>query len=271
LVQETAAYGAFSTPDGTTVPPQAIWKVYDRSTHQLLYDSTRDGPKAQQAFSTPAGGSPGAYGYEMTKVLSDDASRCTVQVCEFGRNSDLFLGRPAAAKTGTTNAFTDNWTVGYTPDIVTGVWVGNADNTAMVGTTGITGAAPIWHDFMLKAFDILKLAPRDFTQPSGVSSGYTCRLPGAYGTYSTFSEDIYVNEIPLCSVPIGNGSVPSTYQPPAVQSGPGYTPPAAPGQANAAQPTTPPLAQSAPPATAAPVQPAPTSVPQAPAIVQPTP
>ena len=130
----------------------------------------------------------------MTNVLSDDASRCTAQVCEFGLHSDLYVGRPAAAKTGTTNAFTDNWTVGYTPQIVTGVWVGNADNTPMIGTTGITGAAPIWHDFMLKAFDILKLPPANFVQPSGVSFGYSCRLPGAYGTYSTFGSDIYVNE-----------------------------------------------------------------------------
>ena len=261
LVQETAAYGAFATPNGNTVPPIAISKVYDHSTHQLLYDASRDGPRPQQAFPAPTGGSPGAYGYEMTNVLSDDASRCVPQVCEFGQGSFLNLGRPAAAKTGTTNAFTDNWTVGYTPDIVTGVWVGNADNSQMQGTTGITGAAPIWHDFMLKAFTILGLAPKAFTQPSGVSFGYSCRLPGAYGTYSTFASDIYVNEIPLCSVPNADGSAPPAYQPPPLQTGP--TAPAAPLATSAA--TVPPAAQATKAlAPAAPTQPA------APPVTQPT-
>src|SRR5258707_4481381 len=52
-----------------------------------------------------------------------------------------------AAKTGTTDSFKDNWTIGYTPDVVVGVWSGNADDTAMDNhVVGITGAAPIWHD-----------------------------------------------------------------------------------------------------------------------------
>ncbi|HEX9131648.1 MAG TPA: glycosyl transferase family 51, partial [Ktedonobacteraceae bacterium] len=53
-----------------------------------------------------------------------------------------------AAKTGTTDNFTDNWTVGYTPDVVVGVWTGNADNSVMVNSIGITGAAPIWHSII---------------------------------------------------------------------------------------------------------------------------
>jgi membrane peptidoglycan carboxypeptidase len=206
----------------------------------------------------------------MTNVLSDDASRCVPQVCEFGQHSFLDLGRPAAAKTGTTNLFTDNWTVGYTPQIVTGVWVGNADNTAMQGTTGITGAAPIWHYFMLKAIQILKLPPVDFSRPSGVSFGYSCRLPGAYGTYSTFSSDVYVNEIPLCSVPNSDGSAPPVYQPPPVQSAPAVpqaTAPPTPQPTRAlAAPTQAPVQQPAQP-----VQPAPTAPSQPPPVTQPTP
>ena len=66
----------------------------------------------------------------------------------FGANSVLNLPFPAAAKTGTTNDFRDNWTLGYTPDLAVGVWVGNADYTPMQNTTGLTGAAPIWADFM---------------------------------------------------------------------------------------------------------------------------
>ena len=66
----------------------------------------------------------------------------------FGQGNVLEIGRPAAAKTGTTTDWRDNWTLGYTPDLTVGVWVGNADNTPMKGVSGISGAGPIWHDFM---------------------------------------------------------------------------------------------------------------------------
>jgi penicillin-binding protein 1A len=61
------------------------------------------------------------------------------------------LIRPAAVKTGTSNDFRDNWTVGYTSDYVVGVWAGNNDNSAMINITGVDGAAPIWHDTLLLA------------------------------------------------------------------------------------------------------------------------
>ncbi len=77
------------------------------------------------------------------------------RIPSFGEDSVLALSaaangspRPAAAKTGTTTDFRDNWTVGYTPDLVVGVWTGNADNEPMTDVSGIDGAAPIWHDFM---------------------------------------------------------------------------------------------------------------------------
>jgi membrane carboxypeptidase/penicillin-binding protein len=82
--------------------------------------------------------------YLITSILKDNEARAPA----FGPNSPLKLSRPAAVKTGTTDDFKDNWTVGYTSQLVTGVWVGNADNAPMRGTTGLTGAAPIWHDFM---------------------------------------------------------------------------------------------------------------------------
>jgi hypothetical protein len=66
----------------------------------------------------------------------------------FGANSMLKLSRPAAAKTGTTTDFRDNWTIGFTRQLVVGVWAGNADGTIMRDVTGLTGAAPIWHEFM---------------------------------------------------------------------------------------------------------------------------
>ncbi len=80
----------------------------------------------------------------LTDILSDDLARRPA----FGEGSSLDIGRPAAAKTGTTSDWRDNWTMGYTPNLVAGVWVGNADNTPMKDVSGITGAGPIWRDFM---------------------------------------------------------------------------------------------------------------------------
>ena len=87
-----------------------------------------------------------AAAFQTTDILSDNEARKPM----FGENSPLRpLSRPAAAKTGTTTKFRDNWTAGYTRYLVTGVWSGE---TAMVdpmhNTTGLTGAAPIWHAFM---------------------------------------------------------------------------------------------------------------------------
>jgi membrane peptidoglycan carboxypeptidase len=98
----------------------------------------------------------------------------------FGTNSVLSLPFTAAAKTGTTNDFRDNWTLGYTPDLVTGVWVGNADYTPMVNTTGLTGAAPIWAEFMQYA--VPKQTgnnPTPFFRPAGIVDRVICAISGA--------------------------------------------------------------------------------------------
>ncbi len=116
--------------------------------------------------------------YLITHILSDDEARAI----GFGRGSVLNLSRPAAVKTGTTTDWRDNWTVGYTPDLAVGVWVGNADHSPMYDVTGITGAAPIWHDFMERAHR--GLPPRDFPRPEGIVEVEVCslsgKLPGPY-------------------------------------------------------------------------------------------
>jgi membrane peptidoglycan carboxypeptidase len=82
----------------------------------------------------------------VASIMSDDRNRCL----EFGCGGDLTLpGRHVAAKTGTTQVFRDNWTVGFTPTLATAVWVGNPGNQPLAhNSTGIVGAAPIWHQFM---------------------------------------------------------------------------------------------------------------------------
>lgn len=85
----------------------------------------------------------------ITNVISDNVARSLI----FGSQSYLQLGeRPVAAKTGTTNDYRAAWTLGYTPSLAAGVWVGNNDNTAMRrGADGSVIAAPIWNAFMRRA------------------------------------------------------------------------------------------------------------------------
>lgn len=260
LVEETSAYGAFAT-NGRRVRPIAIRKIVDRSTGKVIYDAS--GLMSSERKAPPV--VPPADAYIMNNVLSDNASRCTPIVCEFGTNSPLYLGRPAAAKTGTTNAFTDNWTVGYTPQLVTGVWVGNANDNPMVGTTGVTGAAPIWNAFMLKAFDILKLPPVDFPQPPGVYYGSNCRQPTGYGGVyvSSFSYDLYAPVTPICSIGTESAQLPN---PPDTSTQPQvYSSPAPVGTSVApAAPVAPTAAPTSIPATQAPVVIPPTQAPVAP-------
>lgn len=105
-------------------------------------------------------------------ILSDDSAR----ELSFGRNSLLRLDRTVAAKTGTTNNFRDNWTVGYTPELVTGVWIGNVNQSPMVNVTGITGAGPVWHQFMRSV--LAGRADVPFTRPDGIRQVEICTLSG---------------------------------------------------------------------------------------------
>jgi penicillin-binding protein 1C len=83
----------------------------------------------------------------ITDILSDADARAYI----FGRGNDLEFPFPVAAKTGTSQAYHDNWTVGYTRDVTVGVWVGNFDRTPLRGSSGVTGAGPIFHAVMLAA------------------------------------------------------------------------------------------------------------------------
>lgn len=83
----------------------------------------------------------------LTDILADPIARAP----SFGRHNALELPFPAAAKTGTSTDFTDNWTVGYTPSVTVAVWVGNFDGRPMEGVSGITGAGRVWHRAMRRA------------------------------------------------------------------------------------------------------------------------
>ncbi len=113
-----------------------------------------------------------AVAWLIADMLSDNDARSA----EFGRDSPLAFPFPVAAKTGTTRNSRDNWTIGFTPNRIVGVWVGNADNTPMRGTSGITGAAPIFHDVLLAS---LRGKPHEqFVRPAGIVDREICRLSG---------------------------------------------------------------------------------------------
>jgi len=110
--------------------------------------------------------------YLISDILSDDFARAST----FGEGSSLRLSRPAAAKTGTTTDWRDNWTVGYTPDLVVGVWAGNADNEPMRHVSGVMGAAPIWHDVMEALHRGRPV--REFIEPPGMVHYEVCADSG---------------------------------------------------------------------------------------------
>ncbi len=134
LLEHTNAFGAFAR-EGVRNEPTGILRVEDRNGKILEEYKSEDSkvidPKVARMIND---------------ILSDNEARAYT----FGERNWLTLGdRPVAAKTGTTNDYRDAWTIGYTPSIVTGVWVGNNDNSEMKrGAAGGVVAAPIWHDYM---------------------------------------------------------------------------------------------------------------------------
>lgn len=136
LLEHVNAYSAFAR-DGQISPIVSILKVEDKNG-KILEEYRPSEKKALNSKVVRM----------INSILSDNDARTYV----FGAKNFLTLGdRPVAAKTGTTNDFHDAWTIGYTPSLVAGVWVGNSDNKAMKGKAdGSVLAAPIWHDFMAK-------------------------------------------------------------------------------------------------------------------------
>ncbi len=164
LLEMVSAYSVFAN-GGIRVPPVSILKVVDHRGN-IVYEYKP--PQGEQIIRPE-------HAYLITSILSDNDARSWM----FGPNSVLNLPFPVAAKTGTTNDFRDNWTLGYTPDLAAGVWVGNADYTPMVNTTGLTGAAPIWSQFMQTAVPYVTQGnPSPFTRPAGIVDKVICSASG---------------------------------------------------------------------------------------------
>lgn len=165
LLELTAAYAAFAN-GGRFVSPVMVLEVKDAAGNTLF--SRRSGLGERVVDERVA--------WLISDILSDNLARAP----SFTTHSILQIGRPAAVKTGTTTDFRDNWTVGYTPNLVVGVWVGNANNAPMINISGVSGAGPIWHHFMRM---VLRGQPElGFTRPDGLVQVEVCSLSGRLPT-----------------------------------------------------------------------------------------
>jgi penicillin-binding protein 1C len=189
LLDLVGAYGALAN-GGRRVEPVAILRVETADGRVIEQWAPRSGERVLDE----------RVAWLVSDILSDNLARGAT----FGFSSVLQIGRPAAVKTGTTSDYRDNWTVGYTPDLAAGVWVGNANNSPMVNLSGVAGAGPIWHDFMRAA---LAGKPRtSFIEPGGMVRAEVCvpsgLLPGELcprtrtevflaGTAPTRPDDMY--------------------------------------------------------------------------------
>ncbi len=156
LVDHVSAFGTFAA-GGVRHEKTAILKITDSRGNVL--DEYKNSPGEKVLDQDICA--------KIDAILSDNSLRAPV----FGSNSPLrFDNRPVAVKTGTTNEWRDAWTVGYTPNLVAGVWAGNNNNSPMTnGADGVYVAAPIWRGFMDKA--LVNMAIEKFPEAKDEKTG----------------------------------------------------------------------------------------------------
>ncbi len=179
-------------PGYRQLDPVSILRVED-ADGQVLWQY--EAPEARSVILADGRELSPQEAYLLTNVLSDNDARAAA----FGWSSALRLSRPAAAKTGTTTDFKDVWTVGYTPQIVTGVWVGNNDNTPMEGVSSSRGAAPIWHNVMERIYNeghaerVLGQIVEKFARPPGYTKVEVCSVSGLLPTeHCPVHEELFI-------------------------------------------------------------------------------
>jgi len=167
MLEMAQAYGVFAN-NGYRISLHPVLKV--TNSHGKVLDSYN--PPSSPIFGKKI--LPEGVSFIISDILADNNAR----TMEFGANSALKIAnQTVSVKTGTTNDLRDNWTIGYTPDYVVATWVGNDDNTPMSNiASGITGAAPIWHDIM--TYLLKDKTPHPFSRPPGVIQKKICSLSG---------------------------------------------------------------------------------------------
>ncbi len=214
LIEMTQGYATFADA-GVVKPVRGIMKVSDNRGTLVFSSDDSEGILARDGEQVL----DPRIAYEVTSILSDVNARPN----DYWKSILSVPGTAAAAKTGTSNKCLERsapipghesetdltackkrrpdnvWTLGYTPALVTGVWVGNATNEPLSEKAdGLTVAAPIWHDFMAKAQKILKPAVTAFTMPDGVVQAQISLLSGELATECTpvalRRSDIFLDE-----------------------------------------------------------------------------
>lgn len=184
LLEETSAFGVFAA-DGLKYSPTLILRIEDNKG-AILYEHE---PKPVRVLNKE-------IARNINDILSDNQARSLV----FGLSTPLVLpDRIVAAKTGTTQEYRDGWTIGYTPSLVAGVWVGNNDNTPMKkGADGVVVAAPLWNEFMKKALIDKKI--EFFKKPQPIITGKPI-LDGNYIAETRVKIDIVSGKRATSSTP----------------------------------------------------------------------
>jgi len=188
ILEHTNVFATFAN-NGRYVPANPILQIKD-SNGNVLYDAEKDIKKNPGTQALRA-----EYAYQISSILTDNESRAMIFTTSnlFG-DTQTRLGRPVAAKSGTTNGWKDIWTMGYTTDLAVGVWMGQTTATGerfqeLSERDGIQGAGPIWADIMIelhqntKWADLLKgpdgsTIPEEFPVPPGLSKRDICVTTG---------------------------------------------------------------------------------------------
>ncbi len=167
MLNMVEAFGVFAN-NGYRITLAPVLKVIDSRGHVLEEYKPPKSPIFGKRVL------PDGVAYIISHILLDNGARASA----FGENSVLRIGNyPVSVKTGTTNDLRDNWTIGYTPSRVVATWVGNNDNTPMSGiVSGVTGAAPIWHDLMAKVLEGTE--PQWPQKPDNVVGKHVCTDTG---------------------------------------------------------------------------------------------
>jgi 1A family penicillin-binding protein len=207
MVDMATAFGVFAN-SGYRIDLHPILKVTDK-TGKILERYT---PPLSPIFGKKV--LPDGVAFIISDILADNGAR----LMEFGDNSALKIPKQTVSvKTGTTNDFRDNWTIGYTPSFLVAAWVGNDDNSQMSGlVSGITGAAPIWNDIMSH---LLKdRSPEPISRPAGVIQKAVCSdtglatTTGAAGCPTRFEYILKGTENTRGQITTGNTQVDKTTQ-----------------------------------------------------------
>lgn len=179
MLDMATAFGVFAN-DGIRVDLDPLLKVEDGSGN-LLYERTTDNLNQARVLSAETS-------FLISHILSDNNARSAA----FGSSSVLNVpGKTVAVKTGTTNNQRDNWTIGYTQDLLVATWVGNNDNSPMsYVASGVTGASPIWQKIMRYALAGVKTA--GWSKPdSGIEGASVCSDSGVMPSADTPCETRY--------------------------------------------------------------------------------